>query len=162
AAGGSCPPHLGRGHGPGRQPSLRAEALRERRDDQAERDGLRPLLLQAEGERRRRQPGLPHGRPGARRRVHADPPPPAGGMTMRFDCNILFVEDQPDWIEAQREALRDALGRGGFRWRHATTAAAARSLLASERFHFVSIDQNIPEKAGDATVPRTGLDLCEL
>ena len=81
-----------------------------------------------------------------------------------FQFEILVIEDEPKWLDPMKEALSRVLGSENqrYRWDFAHDAVEARRRLTEKRYHFVSIDQNLPERTGEQVLPETGKGLWEL
>nr|VFJ50086.1 MAG: hypothetical protein BECKFW1821B_GA0114236_100635 [Candidatus Kentron sp. FW] len=76
---------------------------------------------------------------------------------------ILVVEDQEKWYESMEESLEDILGGEPTRyhWDLAFHATAAKEKVATEHYHFISIDQNLPERPGELVMSKIGRSLWE-
>ena len=82
--------------------------------------------------------------------------------SMSFQFNILVVEDEKDWIDILLDALkREFESSSQYTWDSVRTTPAASEQLSKRRYHFVSIDQNIPDKVGEVVNPLNGLTLCQ-
>jgi ActR/RegA family two-component response regulator len=74
---------------------------------------------------------------------------------------ILVIEDHSGWQGSLERALQATFqGANAVSWKLMSNASAARSQLTRERHHFISIDQNIPEKDGEIVLSESGLNLC--
>ncbi len=65
----------------------------------------------------------------------------------------LLIEDNPDWVGDMQKAWGKGLDV-------ASTGTEARRLLAANRYHFITVDQNLPEHDGSGAVPDVGVELC--
>nr|VFJ42340.1 MAG: hypothetical protein BECKFW1821A_GA0114235_1001101 [Candidatus Kentron sp. FW] len=76
---------------------------------------------------------------------------------------ILVIEDQEKWYESMEESLRDILGSESARyhWDLAAHATAAKEKVATNHYHFISIDQNMSERPGEQVFPSAGRSLWE-
>lgn len=83
-----------------------------------------------------------------------------GNLSFRF--NILVIEDELRWKRDLEGALQLIFeGQNGFFYRLVSSSGEAREQILKGRYHFVSIDQNLPDKDGEAVSPDHGLILCE-
>lgn len=75
---------------------------------------------------------------------------------LEFPFRTLLIEDSQDWSSDMIQAW----GKAGLDL--AANADEARRLLESNRYHFITIDQNLPETAGGRALPDVGVDICRL
>ncbi|MFP5516962.1 MAG: hypothetical protein ACLGJC_28255 [Alphaproteobacteria bacterium] len=80
---------------------------------------------------------------------------------MNFRFSVLVIEDTPLWSKQMGTALSETLGRQNnrFRWGFANSSQETLKKLSQSRYHFLSIDQNIPVLKEDAVSPDVGLGL---
>ncbi|MBI3246732.1 MAG: hypothetical protein HYZ50_09515 [Deltaproteobacteria bacterium] len=79
-----------------------------------------------------------------------------------FHFNILVLEDSLDWQDSLKRALQATFqGSTAFSCTLVDNANAARSLLTRNRYHFISLDQNVPDKEGEIVFSEASLTLCE-
>ncbi|VFM94963.1 MAG: hypothetical protein BECKG1743D_GA0114223_100104 [Candidatus Kentron sp. G] len=80
-----------------------------------------------------------------------------------FQFRLLIIEDQKRWCRDMAESLWDILGTDSARYWYdwAEDATEAKEKVASNHYHFISIDQNIPERPGELVMSEIGQSLWE-
>ncbi len=76
-----------------------------------------------------------------------------GNDILDFHFQTLLVEDSRDWIDDMRQAWGKDLDV-------ASTADAARERLGARRYHFITLDQNLPGRLEGRVEPEVGVQLC--
>lgn len=78
-----------------------------------------------------------------------------------FQFRLLVVEDDPRVIKMFEDVLRLEFPPGRYQFQIIACSSEARIASESVRFHFFSLDQNLPEIKGESVYSDSGIALCE-